>query len=310
MADPDQTLVTDDDDAPKAEAPSSASSSGVGPSGTMVGDDAGPLPPEATVASPLMDAPEAQAPVVTRPMPELSAARAPAYGGAATAIALGVTLVLAAAGGYAIVNAELDPPAKVERPRVATPPPPPPVVAASPAVEKRHERPVEVVLPSKPPPPGTVTISTSPETRVSVEGKSYGEAPVTVVLPAGRNTVVLENASLALKQVVTIEVKPNGRTEERFSFAKGWLRVAAPRGTKISVDGKAMTPPMNEVEVWEGHHRVDVVHADKEGTHESQIAVVRAGKIAGVFFEPPRDGVATTRAVMVPTRESRTRTTR
>lgn len=297
MSDLDKTLVPPEDDVPTSPKPGAA-----GPSGTVVGDELESVPTRAMQAlgpassprpadagpSATVVADEAQS-GPTRPMQALPPARRVPV----VELVLFVALVLLGAGAWAVLNAEVEPapqPAPISREAAqAVPsavPPPPPVAPVARAPQKTVERPAPVVLPSKPPPPGTVKVFSEPSAHVFVDGKDFGKEPVTLKLPAGRNTLVLENPDLPLRRVVSIDVKPNSASEERFRFAKGWLRVAAPREAKVRVDGMPM--PARELEVWEGNHRVDIVHADKAGTHESQVAVVKAGEITGVFFEPPR----------------------
>ena len=307
MSEPDQTLVPPEDDVSTSPQPGA-----VAPSGTVVSGelDEGPtraaqppVPAHGEPSPPLLGMSET---VVgdevdagpTRALPALPpAAESPPppseeRGVPVVELVLSAMLVLVVAGAWVVMNADVEPapePAPISReavepvPAPAPPPPPPPVVVAPP---KTVERAGPVVLPSKPPPPGTVRVFSAPTAHVFVDGKDFGKEPVTLKLPAGRNTIVLENPDLALRRVVSIDVKPNAASEERFTFAKGWLRVAAPREAKLRVDGRPM--PDREVEVWEGNHRVDIIHADKAGTHESQVAVVKAREITGVFFEPPR----------------------
>lgn len=198
-------------------------------------------------------------------------------------------IVLAGVGAWVLVNVDAEP-VKTESRR--PPPPPPPQLTpkepAKPADASRHERPPQLVMPSKPPPPGLVKVSSEPPARVIFDGRDFGPQPVTLKLPAGRNTVLLQNDELQLKRVVIIEVKPASEAEQHFTFSKGWLRVAAPRRAKLTLDGRPLKGD-RPVEVWEGNHRVDIIHADKAATHDSQVAVVVAGQTTGIYFEPPRE---------------------
>ncbi len=197
-------------------------------------------------------------------------------------------IVLAGIGAWALVNVDAEP-VKTESRRPA-PPPPPQLTPREPPkpVDTPRERPPQVVMPSKPPPPGVVKVSSEPPARVIFDGHDYGPQPVTLKLPAGRNTLLLQNDELQLKRVVIIEVKPASEAEEHFTFSKGWLRVAAPRQAKLTLDGRPLKGD-RPVEVWEGNHRVDIIHADKAATHDSQVAVVVAGQTTGIYFEPPRE---------------------
>lgn len=132
---------------------------------------------------------------------------------------------------------------------------------------------------------GTVRIVTDPDANVFIDGRDLGVAPVLVTLPAGKNSVVLENKKLAFKRTVSVDVSANEQTAIRFAFSKGWLELDAPRGSAVTVDGKPVTG--TQVQVWEGTHKVEVQHPDKHKTHELQTAEVKAGMTTSVHFEAP-----------------------
>jgi hypothetical protein len=132
---------------------------------------------------------------------------------------------------------------------------------------------------------GTVRIVTEPEASVSVDGRQLGTAPLQVELPAGRNTVVLENKKLALKRTVTVDVTADGQSQARFAFSRGWLQIDAPADARVSIDGRSASS--SRMQVWEGTHRVEVTYADKKKTREVQSVEVGAGATIRAKFAPP-----------------------
>ena len=137
------------------------------------------------------------------------------------------------------------------------------------------------------PEPAQVRIVTKPDTVVFADNKPLGRQPLTVTLPAGRSTLVFQNDALALRRVVWVELAPGEKTTLQRTFGKGWLRVVAPPSSVVTVDGRRMTG--SEIQAWEGLHRIDIVHADKAGSRESQTIELAAGQTAGVYFRPPAD---------------------
>jgi len=253
-----------------------------GPTGTLVPDDDEPLPPEQGTVPQL--APELTAEV----------ASPGERSGDDRIVPLAVLALIAVAGVamWVLLTGEEEPqpkPATVTQQPPPPPRPPPPAPRVEPKKAASAGTPAEIelppALPSGPPPPGMVKFITNPDTHVVVDGHDFGRQPVIVKLPAGRNTVVLQNTALQLHRVVYVDVKPAEETEQRFTFGKGLLRVAAPPKARLTLDGRPMAS--REVEVWEGNHRVEIVHSDKLGTRDNQIAVVIAGQTTGIYFEPP-----------------------
>jgi serine/threonine-protein kinase len=114
-------------------------------------------------------------------------------------------------------------------PAATTPPPtderpkdPPPVAPGNPAVPKVPKSvnvpPVEVAPPAKDE-VGFVTLDTSPWTKVSEGGRSYGVTPIVrVQLPAGPHTFTLENPERGIKSQVTVVVKAGETVTKRMAL--------------------------------------------------------------------------------------------
>lgn len=132
---------------------------------------------------------------------------------------------------------------------------------------------------------GTVRIVTDPDCYVTVDGRELGMAPVLVTLPAGKNQVLLENKKLFFRRTVTVDVTANEQTAVRFAFSQGWIELDAPKGAKVTVDGRPATG--THVQVWEGPHKVEVTFADKKKTRAVKMAEVAAGMTTSVHFEAP-----------------------
>jgi hypothetical protein len=132
---------------------------------------------------------------------------------------------------------------------------------------------------------GTARIVTDPECTVTVEGRDLGVTPVLVTLPAGKNQVVLENKKLLFKRTVTVEVQANEQTAVRFAFSKGWIELDAPKESTVNIDGRAVTG--KHIQVWEGTHHVEAVHADKKRSRASRTVEVAAGMTTSVHFDAP-----------------------
>jgi hypothetical protein len=132
---------------------------------------------------------------------------------------------------------------------------------------------------------GTVRIVTDPDTNIWIDGVDFGPQPKVVTLPAGRQQVLLRNDKLGFKRQVFVDVIPNEQTAQRFKFSMGYIDIDAPRGAKELVDGKVVQGP--QVQVWEGTHRVEVIHTDKKHTRAMQAAEVTAGQTISVHFEAP-----------------------
>jgi hypothetical protein len=135
-------------------------------------------------------------------------------------------------------------------------------------------------------PTGRVRIVTVPDTTVWVEGGTLGKQPLTVELPAGRNTLVFENAAVGLKALVRLDVAPGDNGTLKRTFGRALLRIDVPKGGRVVIDGRP-AGGSGPFSVWEGLHTVEL----KEGGRRLvQSVEVGAGDMADVTFagEEPR----------------------
>ncbi len=132
---------------------------------------------------------------------------------------------------------------------------------------------------------GTIRIVTDPEANAMIDGRELGVTPVLATLPAGKNSVHLENKKLGFKRTVTVDVVSNEQTAVRFAFSKGWVELDAPQGAKVLVDGKPVTG--THIQVWEGTHKVDAQFDDKKKTRATRTVEVESGMTTTVHFDAP-----------------------
>ena len=111
---------------------------------------------------------------------------------------------------------------------------------------------------------GVVRINSTPETEVVVNGKRLGTTPVYVSAPLGRVEVILESRDAGIYKSLSVTMYGGQNPPQSFDLERGWLEVIAPRGSSVSVDGRALgTAPIEQLSLFEGFHRIDVVRPDK-----------------------------------------------
>ncbi len=124
---------------------------------------------------------------------------------------------------------------------------------------------VDEPQPGAPPPPpsdmrGRVKIRTDPRVTVLVGDQDHGSTPVTLELPEGRHRVRLVNRRAGIQTFRTAQVRSGQTIRWDIAFGKCRLRVEAPAGAEIKLNGKALgTAPIDEMMVYEGSYllRVD-----------------------------------------------------
>ena len=105
----------------------------------------------------------------------------------------------------------------------------------------------------------TLEIVTEPALAVSVDGKVVGRAPVNAAVTPGRHRVTLSDPSRGIQLVRTVQAKP-GANKLAVTVGKGAVRVDAPSGCEVRIDGRVVgkTPLEGPVPVFEGSHRIQV----------------------------------------------------
>ncbi len=111
---------------------------------------------------------------------------------------------------------------------------------------------------------GVIKINSSPDTEVTVNGKKLGPTPVYVSAPIGRVDLILESRDAGIYKPIVLNMLPGQNSPRSWDLARGWLEVIAMPGSVISVDGRVVgTAPIEQVSLYEGFHRLDVVRPDK-----------------------------------------------
>ena len=111
---------------------------------------------------------------------------------------------------------------------------------------------------------GTLRINSTPQTEVVVNGRHLGTTPLYVSAPLGRVDVILESRDAGIYKPVSVMMYGGENPPQSWDLERGWLEVVAPRGSAVSVDGRAVgTAPIEQLSLFEGLHRLDVVRPDK-----------------------------------------------
>jgi hypothetical protein len=120
-------------------------------------------------------------------------------------------------------------------------------------------------------------VETRPYTEVLLDGRSLGDTPLLDrPVPAGRHQLELRNPRYGIHKVIDLDVQEGTPSREQLAFKIGKLRVTAPAGTAIALDGHPLgSAPLPPTDVAVGPHTVKV------GT-ESHRVEVREDAVADV----------------------------
>jgi serine/threonine protein kinase len=110
-------------------------------------------------------------------------------------------------GSRATVTLFLERASKAPAAPAAPPAPPPAAAPAAPAV----------VAPKG---DGTLAIATNPWCTVSVDGAPRGQTPLSLKLPAGRHTVVLDNPEFKIHRQISVTVAPDETVRKKLDFTE------------------------------------------------------------------------------------------
>jgi serine/threonine-protein kinase len=104
-----------------------------------------------------------------------------------------------------------------------------------------------------------VSLDSTPQVEVVLDGHVLGKTPWSGHLPAGRKSFTLQNKELGLSavKVLTLKAEP---VSEAYTFEKGFVTINAPEGGVVFIDGVRIggAPITGEVPVYEGFHRISV----------------------------------------------------
>ena len=111
---------------------------------------------------------------------------------------------------------------------------------------------------------GVMKLGSSPPTEVTVAGRRLGVTPVYLTAPVGRVEVLLESRELGIYKPVYVTVYAGRNPAQSWDLGLGWLEVAAPAGSQVWVDGRAVgKAPVAQLSLYEGFHRVEVMRPNK-----------------------------------------------
>lgn len=167
---------------------------------------------------------------------------------APTGVATGATTGLAppapAAAPVVPPPAALPPPAEPSRPLVPTPALVPPAPAAT---------------------TGRLRLSTKPAVTAFVGDRSLGRTPIDVELDPGKHTIRLVDRRRLLSTRRSFDITAGQTLRRRVDFDLGRLTVTAPKGAKISVDGRAFgRAPIAPIELAAGKHTLRIRYRGKD----------------------------------------------
>jgi serine/threonine-protein kinase len=112
---------------------------------------------------------------------------------------------------------------------------------------------------------------------VYLDDRRLGRTPFTVELPAGRHRLRLTDRETLINAYRAVEVKADGTARLRRTFETSKLRVNAPPGSRVFLNGRFVAEaPMTEAEtIYEGSYILKVVY---EGMRWSQRFRAKPGR--------------------------------
>ncbi|RYZ41038.1 MAG: PEGA domain-containing protein [Myxococcaceae bacterium] len=106
---------------------------------------------------------------------------------------------------------------------------------------------------------GMLDLTVEPRVEVTLNSTTtlLGRTPLSVPLPPGRHLLTFTNGALGISVSRTVTVAATGRSAFQFFLNKAFINVRGPAGANVSIDGKpAGTVPVEELDVYEGYHRL------------------------------------------------------
>jgi hypothetical protein len=82
-----------------------------------------------------------------------------------------------------------------------------------------------------------------------------------IILPAGRHELLLTNAALGYRETRVLDVNPGQTTSLTIEAAEGIVRINAPAGTEVSIDGQRVgVTPLGDLHVAIGSREIVCKH--------------------------------------------------
>jgi serine/threonine-protein kinase len=153
---------------------------------------------------------------------------------------------------------------------------PAPVVPLAPLASPAAPRPA--AAPARP----SLSLVVEPPVEAVIDGIPRGRTPLTVELSAGSHALELRGKGISVKR--TIDVGASGTTARRLRIEKGYLKLKAPRGTAVELDGTRLARMTGELALFEGAHEVAVGGKAKR----VQAFTLKAGQHLSLDLKPSR----------------------
>ncbi|MDY7232571.1 serine/threonine-protein kinase [Hyalangium rubrum] len=122
------------------------------------------------------------------------------------------------------------------------------------------------------------------------DGGVLGRTPLTAPMPAGRHVLSLSNPALGIQTARSVTVNLTGRTTQRFYLNKGFVTIRGPEGSIVQVDGRKVgTTPVEELDLYEGYHRLVVTVGSARWTKSFQLDATQRVTFTVDFEEPEEE---------------------
>ena len=111
---------------------------------------------------------------------------------------------------------------------------------------------------------GVMKLVSTPPTEVTLNGRRLGVTPLYLTAAVGQVELILESRDAGIYKPVAVTLFAGQNPPQSWELAHGWLEVVAPEGSLVSIDGRAVgIAPVEQLSLYEGFHRIDVVRANK-----------------------------------------------
>ncbi|WP_375758759.1 protein kinase [Corallococcus exercitus] len=138
---------------------------------------------------------------------------------------------------------------------------------------------------------GTLDLTVEPRVEVTLNNALLGRTPLSASLPPGKHLLTFTNGALGISVSRTVTVAPTGRSGYQFFLNKAFINVRGPAGANVTIDGKpAGTVPVEELDVYEGYHRLNVTVGP---SHWQKTFTIEPGQRVNfdVDFQEPQEAV-------------------
>ncbi|NOK08767.1 serine/threonine-protein kinase [Corallococcus exercitus] len=138
---------------------------------------------------------------------------------------------------------------------------------------------------------GILDLTVEPRVEVTLNNALLGRTPLSASLPPGKHLLTFTNGALGISVSRTVTVAPTGRSAYQFFLNKAFINVRGPAGANVSIDGKpAGTVPVEELDVYEGYHRLNVTVGP---SHWQKTFTIEPGQRVNfdVDFQEPQEAV-------------------